>query len=136
MVVWACWAVVDACFHSAGALVLRLGMIFDTLGVYIVPCFVQDFEDVANISKLICIIFIPIGVAMMFEKLTGRNSFALLGGLDEGCGTSQRPLPSAGTLHAPNLGGHCWGGVHADGAVGLAKAPGCVGGVSGDRAAS
>jgi hypothetical protein len=81
MLIWACWAAASIIFHSAGVRIARLGMIFDTFGAYMLfRIFVQDYEDFINISKFVCIIFVPLAGAMLYEKFTGNNLFAPLGG--------------------------------------------------------
>src|ERR1017187_4010598 len=40
----------------------------------------RQFEDLVLVCKMICVLLIPLGAAMMFEKLTGKNFFEFLGG--------------------------------------------------------
>jgi hypothetical protein len=81
MLAWAGWAVLSSLFHVSGELISRLGMIYTALGAYFLfRIFVQDVEDIYNVFKIVCIVFVPLALSMLFEKLTGRNLFALLGG--------------------------------------------------------
>jgi hypothetical protein len=81
MIAWALWNACSSFFHVAGALMFRLGMVLDTVGVYFLfRVFLRDAEDVRAIYKIVCIVLVPLGAAMMFEKITGRNCFEMLGG--------------------------------------------------------
>ena len=82
MCLWAAWAVFSSIFHEAPttALVAMLGMSYDRLGIYfLMRVFVQDVDDVLNITKAILIILIPLALEMIREKMTGENAFALFG---------------------------------------------------------
>ena len=82
MIAWAVWTVLCSVFHTDGALVLRLGMVYNALGIYFLfRVFIREDRDVLNVFKLVSILFVPLGIAMVLEKLTGRNAFALLGGV-------------------------------------------------------
>ena len=84
MVLWAIWAAASSLFHLEDSLVTRLGMILNAFGAYLLlRVFVQDVEDVRNTFKMVCILFVPLAGAMIVEKLTGKNCFALLGGISE-----------------------------------------------------
>ncbi len=81
MVLWAMAALTSSIFHSDGALVFRLGLVFDTLGIYILfRVFVSELNDIVNIFKMVCILIVPVAAAMLYEKLTGNNHFDVLGG--------------------------------------------------------
>lgn len=85
MLFWAVWAVFSGFFHVPGTLVFRLGMELDTFGAYLLfRILIQDSEDMVNLCQVVCIIFLPLGMAMVYEKLTGKNSFAMLGGAPGG----------------------------------------------------
>src|SRR6266436_7018418 len=75
VILWAVWAVWSSAFHEAGALVNRLGLVYDCCGIYFLfRIFVQNAEDIARNFKIVCILFVPLAVAMILEKTTGENS--------------------------------------------------------------
>lgn len=84
MILWGVWAVASSAFHAefANALVNRLGMAYNTLGVYfLVRCFCQDQEDVVRLVKTTAILLVPVALAMALEHLTQQNVFTVLGGV-------------------------------------------------------
>jgi hypothetical protein len=81
MLLWAIWAVFSSVFHAAGTLIFRLGIALDTLGTYVLfRVFVHETRDVVALCKMVCVLLVPLGAAMLCEKLTGRNWFESLGG--------------------------------------------------------
>ncbi len=84
MVLWAIWAAASSLFHVEDSLVTRLGMILNALGAYLLfRVFVQDTEDIRNTFRMVCILLVPLAGALLVEKLTGRNCFAVIGGISE-----------------------------------------------------
>jgi hypothetical protein len=84
LIIGAAWAVVSSVFHVSGELISRLGMVYTSVGTYFLfRCFVQDQEDIYNVFKIVCIVFVPLAASMLVEKLTGKNSFSLFGGVPE-----------------------------------------------------
>jgi len=69
-------------WQSWGALINRLGVAYDALGLYfLVLGFVVDFEDIERVIKAFAFVSILIAVAMLVERATGRNAFAVFGGV-------------------------------------------------------
>jgi hypothetical protein len=86
MFVWAAWALSCSAFREAPGetLVFHLGMVFNTLGVYfLIRCFCQGEEDVIGLVKMTALLLVPVALEMLQEQFTGRNLFALLGGVPE-----------------------------------------------------
>lgn len=84
IVCWAVWLICSSCFHKdvAQALVYRLGLAYDALGIYFLfRAFVQDSGSILNIAAVVVIAVVPIAIEMLTETLTGRNSFSWLGGV-------------------------------------------------------
>lgn len=81
---WALGMVASGFFHEdpSAAIVLRLGRAYESLGFYLLfRIFVQDLEDFKQITRMLCVLLIPVAVAMLFETATGRNYFsAIFGG--------------------------------------------------------
>jgi hypothetical protein len=79
MLFWALGMVVSGLFHKdpSAAIVLRLGMAYECLGLYLLfRVFVQDLEDFRHITRMLCVLMIPVAATMLIEMVTGRNSFA------------------------------------------------------------
>ena len=95
------------------AFVNRLGVAYNTLGVYFLVRFlIRDSDDVDRVLKLFSIICAFVAVCMILEQLTGRNAFSVFGGVPaitsirEGRIRSQGPFAHpiiAGTLGATFL---------------------------------
>ena len=84
LILWALWLIASSVFHTSGAWVFRAGMLWSDLGCYLLcRIFVQDSEDVQRIFKALCVLLVPIAVLMLFEKSSGQNLFASLGGINE-----------------------------------------------------
>lgn len=84
MIVWALWLVGSSAFHTSDAWVFRAGMVWTDLGCYFLfRIFIQSAEELKSIFKAICVLLVPIATLMLLEKLTGKNFFAGLGGVNE-----------------------------------------------------
>jgi len=60
----------------------RLGMAYNTLGFYFFFRFLlRDMDDLVRTFKMTALAILPLAAAMVLEKLTGRNSFAVFGGV-------------------------------------------------------
>ena len=73
-------------FHAPfkDALVFRLGAVYNVLGFYfLVRIFCRDIEDAKQLIKITAFILVPVALEMINEKLTGRNLFAVFGGVPE-----------------------------------------------------
>lgn len=74
----------DLHWQTPEAFVNRLGFTFDAIGMYFL--FRSSIRDVADIEMLfrsLAVIIIPLTVAMLYEYSTGRNIFAIFGGVPE-----------------------------------------------------
>jgi hypothetical protein len=70
-------------FGSVAALVYRLGVAYDVGGLYFLFRFLlRTRRDIVQAIQELAICVIPLSMAMLTEKLTGRNSFAIFGGDD------------------------------------------------------
>jgi hypothetical protein len=69
-------------WQSSDAFFYRCAQSFDTLGVYfLVSRTVDNIEDIKRVIRTLLLICIILSVAMLAERATGRNSFAILGGV-------------------------------------------------------
>jgi hypothetical protein len=81
---WAGWAVLSSIGHQdfESALVYRLGMVYDSLGIYfLIRIFCQSIDDVVAVCRIAAIVLVPVAIEMLHERLTGRNLFAVFGGV-------------------------------------------------------
>jgi hypothetical protein len=86
MLFWSAWALVSSFFHNdpASAFVSRLGLIFNTCGVYfLLRIFCQSIEDIKILVLITAVLLMPVAVEMLFEKATDHNVFSVFGGVSE-----------------------------------------------------
>jgi len=84
LTLWAIWLIGSSIVHTSDAWVFRVGMVWTHLGSYfLLRIFVKDTEDVLCLFKDLCIVLVPLTVLMLLEKATGKNLFAILGGVEE-----------------------------------------------------
>jgi len=83
LIIWAIWLIGSSAFHTSDAWMFRAGIVWSDLGSYFLfRIFLQNEEDIVFIFKAICILLIPIATLMLLEKITGKNYFAGLGGVN------------------------------------------------------
>ncbi|MGA7925714.1 MAG: hypothetical protein WCA20_06930, partial [Candidatus Sulfotelmatobacter sp.] len=71
-------------WHSGGALINQIRAVFDVIGGYFVlRCLIRDEADVCRAIRVFAVIACIIGTLMAVERHTGRNPFAVLGGVPE-----------------------------------------------------
>jgi hypothetical protein len=84
MLLWVIVAVVThtLLWQTMDALINRLGFAFDALGIYfLVRHFVHDFGDIDRVLQAFAFISVAVAISMWFEMSTGRNAFAVFGGV-------------------------------------------------------
>ena len=60
----------------------KLGLAYNAIGFYFLFRFlVRDLDEVVQVLKITAILLVPLAGSMLMEKATGRNSFALFGGV-------------------------------------------------------
>ena len=86
MFLWAALAVGSGFFHEdiSAALVFRLGIVYNNLGIYIlIRLFIRTLDDLTSLYRMIAILLIPLALEMLSERWTGNNWFSRLGGVNE-----------------------------------------------------
>jgi hypothetical protein len=86
MVAGAAVAVTSSAFHDDrfGAMVYRLGLVYDSCGIYfLLRVFCRNLDDAVVIAKITVILLIPVAAAMVYENLAFRNIFSVFGGVPE-----------------------------------------------------
>lgn len=92
-------AVLSSLGHNdpVAALVFRMGLFFDTAGVYLLlRIFCRSAEDVYRLCGIIGIVLVPVALEMVHEKMTGRNLFSIFGGVPEVCPVRQGRIRAQG----------------------------------------
>ncbi|MFQ5631089.1 MAG: hypothetical protein ACE5I1_20135, partial [bacterium] len=93
-------------WQTTDALIYRLGGAFDAFGIYfLIRHLVRDFKDIETIIKALAIICIPLALAMLVERITGRNALAVFGGVPEMTIIRDGRLRSQGAFKHPILAG-------------------------------
>ena len=86
IIAWAIWLLASSFFHEDpfAALKLRLGLAYDALGIYaLMRVLCRSIDDILNICRIVVIVLAPLAAEMLYEKATGNNLFAFLGGAEE-----------------------------------------------------
>jgi hypothetical protein len=84
MIAWTLSAIVTytLLWQTGHAFINRVGLCFDTVGVYFVcRLYIFDIDDITRIFSLCAALMIPLAGAMLYEYSTGKNLFAFLGGV-------------------------------------------------------
>lgn len=84
MIAWAISAIITytLLWQTGQAFVNRLGFAYDAFGMYFLFRFlIRDLNDIKRTVRILAILIGPLAVAMLAEKLTGRNAFAIFGGV-------------------------------------------------------
>ncbi len=92
--------------RTGASLQNRFGLVYDVFGVYFFfRAVIRDIGDVERFIKSLAIILFPLVILMSFEKLTGRNLFAVFGGVAEFSGVRDGSLRVQGPFRHPILAG-------------------------------
>lgn len=108
-VIW--WAissvVVNALlWQTSDAVINRLGLAYNAVGMYFLFRFLlRDLEDIIRVFKITAVLLTPLAVAMVMEKTTGRNMFAVFGGVDSVTTLRDGVLRCQGPFQHPILAG-------------------------------
>jgi len=108
MLVWAGWALVSSIFHKdpLAALVLRLGLVYNTCGIYfLIRVFCRSLDDGVRLCRATAILLLPLAVIMLFEKVTAYNLFSMLGGVSEHSVVRDGSIRAQGPFSHPILAG-------------------------------
>lgn len=96
-------------YGTTAALINRLGFMFDAAGMYFLfRVLIRNWDDVFAIMYAVIIISVPVALAFLFEKQTGRNVFSIFGGVPEFTVIRQGKLRCQGAFAHPILAGCFW----------------------------
>jgi hypothetical protein len=91
---------------SGEAFTSQLGFIYNSLFLYIIfRSLIHDPEDIKLIFKMLVLVVVPLATAMIIEKATGRNLFAIFGGVPEFTMVRDGKLRCQGAFAHPILAG-------------------------------
>ena len=105
IILWAAWLICTSIFHDSHRFLLRVGTAFDNVGVYFLfRVFIKKFEDIRNLFIFASVLFIPLAVAMVFERIDGKNYLGFLG-MPETVLFRENKFRATGTFEHPILAG-------------------------------
>lgn len=94
---------------SPEALVNRLGFSFDAIGMYFLfRCLIRSWEDVDRVVLGFILMSVPVALFFLVERGTGRNLFAVFGGVPEVTNIRDGRLRCQGAFAHPILAGCFW----------------------------
>lgn len=114
MLAWSAFSVLDRGLNTGqfSPVVTELGAAFDAIGMYFAfRCLVRDWSDVDALSTGFVLFAVPVALAFLVEKATGRNPFAFFGGVPEITVIRGDRLRCQGAFSHPILAGCFWAAV-------------------------
>lgn len=71
-------------WQTTGAMINRLGHAYDALGLYFLfRHLMRNREDIDQMARMFAVCMLPLAILIVSEKFTGRNAFAIFGGVPE-----------------------------------------------------
>jgi hypothetical protein len=108
MIVWGLWMLFASLFHDparAGP-VTAGGVVFNqTLIYFLIRIWCADLDEVGDVIRIVALLLVPISMEMLAEKFTGRNMFAIFGGVPEWVLVREGKLRAQGPFRHPILAG-------------------------------
>lgn len=114
LVVWGIASVIAYTILNAsmGAMINSLGTAFDAIGMYFYfRCVVRSWDDVVTVVLSFIVVSVPVAIAFIVEKATGRNMFSVFGGVPELTMIRGGRLRCQGAFSHPILAGCFWASV-------------------------
>jgi hypothetical protein len=106
LLLWAAILIGSSAFHTSDAWVFRAGVVWTELGCYFLfRIFLQDFEDVRDTFKFLCVALLPLAALMLLEKETRSNLFAVFGGVSPFAQVREGHVRAGGPFDHPILAG-------------------------------
>ena len=104
LIAWSCWAVFASLFHDQEryGIIYACGSVFNlTLIYFLIRIWCTDIDEVREVVLVVSFLLVPIAVEMVMEKATGKNLFAVFGGVSENVQAREGKLRAQGPfLHA------------------------------------
>lgn len=93
-------------WKTSDAFVNRLGEAFDAVGIFFLMRFLlRDLDEIEYAVKTLAMLCVPLAFAMLIEWATGRNAFAVFGGVPELTVVRDGRLRCQGAFKHPILAG-------------------------------
>lgn len=85
LVAWGCWAILASFSHvERYGFIYTCGTVFNVAMVYfLIRIWCSDLEEVKEVVLMVAFLLVPLAAEMLMEKATGRNIFAVFGGVSE-----------------------------------------------------
>lgn len=97
------------CHRTPDALIFKLGTAFGAVGLYFVFRFlVRNWVDLDRLALILSLLAVPVCLAFLIERATGRNLFSIFGGVQEFTEVRQGRLRCQGAFSHPILAGCFW----------------------------
>lgn len=108
--VWLSNAVIyTAQWGSAEAVINRLGVGFEAMGVYFLARMViRDWSDLVGFIRIAALVAVPVSVFFLVENRTGRNVFSVFGGVNAVTVVRDDRLRCMGPFAHPIIAGVFW----------------------------
>lgn len=108
LLLWAACALCSSAFHKPidDALVYRLGLAYNALGVYfLIRVCCTTIADAVQLITTTAFVLVPVAIAMVAERITGINAFASFGGIREFALVRDGVIRAEGPFNHPILAG-------------------------------
>jgi hypothetical protein len=108
MMAWGGWVIFASFFHDperAGP-IYACGVVFNqALFYFLIRIWCSDLEEVGDVIGIVALLMVPIAIEMTLEKFTGRNNFAIFGGVPDNVLIREGKLRAQGPFRHPILAG-------------------------------
>ena len=92
--------------------IFMLGQNYDVVGMYFFfRCVLRGWEDVHRVAIALALLAIPVSIAFIIEKSTGRNAFSVFGGVPAITVIREGKLRAQGAFAHPVIAGVFWASV-------------------------
>ena len=111
VILWAVVGTIVVTMREAtiSAFIYRSGLSFDALGMYFLfRLLIQSWKDLEKLMLVAAIVSIPVAAVFLIELSTGRNMFAVFGGVPEITVVREGRLRCRGPFPHPILAGCFW----------------------------
>lgn len=95
-----------ALWRSGDAVIYKLGEAYNVIGFYFLfRMLLRSLDDVVDVFRMLAVLIVPLAGFMLLEKSTGRNLFAVFGGVSEVTAVRDGVLRCTGPFAHPILAG-------------------------------
>ncbi len=93
-------------WQTSDALINRLGLAYNAAGMYFLfRHLLRGLEEIIRVVRITAVLVIPLAALMVMEKMSGRNTFAVFGGVDPVTALRDGVLRCQGPFQHPILAG-------------------------------